>query len=101
MKVIISPEQDERIKNLIIKIGNRFVYDPIVKTEIRSVRRLKGSSEYNVSPIFYLNNLSNYRIHDEYLFAKYIKSVMGVEINTIKPRKVLMKNDNKIDPLPM
>ena len=80
MKYIISEDQNEKMINLIVKIGEKFVSGPVVKTELFA----KYNSEwgyYVVYPTFYVNSEKVYYFSSsstKYDLVDYIESYLGV-----------------------
>ena len=77
--------------NLIEKVGNRFVYGPIKKTEVRFVRRSKDFNGYFVAPTFHIDDYDEYRTFFGQIFADYVESIVGVNILPLNPDKQLIR----------
>ena len=91
MKYIISEDQNEKMINLIVKIGEKFVSGPVVKTELFAKHNYK-LGYYVIYPTFYVNKNreDEFGLFSQHELADYIESYLGVPVSaaTVKVKWV-------------
>lgn len=91
MKYIISEQQNEKMIDLIDKVGSKFVSGPVVKTELFA----KHNSEFNyyvIYPTFYVDKdrEDEFGLYSQHELADYIEGYLGVPVSaaTVKVKWV-------------
>jgi inorganic pyrophosphatase len=87
MKYIISEDQNERMINLIVKTGERFVSESVVKTEL-FVEHNYDLGYYVIYPTFYVDKdkVDVFVFFYQNELADYIENYLGVpiKVGTVK-----------------